>query len=93
MLSRSKRRNRWAPDGQLELVKLIERAVYDDDPVDVSLTFLLIFVQYINYMPRSLIHRVHCTCCIVYVNWREERALPCMPTYSKNFSIGPSHWR
>lgn len=24
----------WAPDGQLELVKLIERAVYDDDPVD-----------------------------------------------------------
>ena len=26
----------WAPDGQLELVKLIERAVYDDDPADVS---------------------------------------------------------
>ncbi|KAH9991625.1 hypothetical protein BJV74DRAFT_412128 [Russula compacta] len=24
----------WAPEGQLELVKLIERAVYDDDPVD-----------------------------------------------------------
>ncbi|KAI9448515.1 hypothetical protein H4582DRAFT_1901117 [Lactarius indigo] len=24
----------WAADGQLELVKLIERAVYDDDPVD-----------------------------------------------------------
>jgi len=24
----------WAPDEQLELVKLIERAVYDDDPVD-----------------------------------------------------------
>ncbi|KAF9782343.1 hypothetical protein BJ322DRAFT_1075692 [Thelephora terrestris] len=24
----------WAPDGRLEQVKLIERAVYDDDPVD-----------------------------------------------------------
>lgn len=24
----------WAPDGQLELVKIIERAVYDDDPAD-----------------------------------------------------------
>ena len=92
MLSCSKRRNWWAPNGQLELVKLIERAVYDDDPVDVSLTFLLIFIQYINYMPRLLIHRVHCMCCIVYMNWREERVLPCMPTYLKN-SIGLSHWR
>ena len=27
----------WAPDGHLEQVKLIERAVYDDDPVDVSI--------------------------------------------------------
>ncbi|KAJ3473772.1 hypothetical protein NLI96_g12832 [Meripilus lineatus] len=26
----------WAPDNQLEMVKLIERAVYDDDPADVS---------------------------------------------------------
>jgi hypothetical protein len=32
-------------------VKLIERAVYDDDPVDVSLIFLSIIVQYINYAP------------------------------------------
>ncbi|KIJ70622.1 hypothetical protein HYDPIDRAFT_122657 [Hydnomerulius pinastri MD-312] len=24
----------WAPDGQLESIRLIERAVYDDDPVD-----------------------------------------------------------
>ncbi|EKM59537.1 uncharacterized protein PHACADRAFT_191906 [Phanerochaete carnosa HHB-10118-sp] len=24
----------WAPDGQLELIKVIERAVYDDDPAD-----------------------------------------------------------
>jgi len=81
----------WAPDGQLELVKLIERAVYDDDPVDVSLIFLLIFVQYINYVARSLIYRVHHTDCTMYVNWRGEKAPPCMPPYSKSFSIGPSH--
>lgn len=41
----------WAPDGQLESIRLIERAVYDDDPVDVSI--LLLFydaVQYIDVM-------------------------------------------
>ena len=27
----------WAPDSRLEQIKLIERAVYDDDPVDVSI--------------------------------------------------------
>jgi len=81
----------WAPDGQLELVKLIERAVYDDDPVDVSFIFLLIFVQYINYVPRSLIYRVRHTRCTMYVNWTEARARPCTPTYSKRFSIGLSH--
>jgi len=27
----------WAPDGRLEQIKFIERAVYDDDPVDVSI--------------------------------------------------------
>ncbi|PPQ81083.1 hypothetical protein CVT25_014546 [Psilocybe cyanescens] len=38
-LSRNGKRKKsvtWAPDGQLESVKLIERAIYDDDPVDVS---------------------------------------------------------
>lgn len=40
----------WAPDGQLELVKIIERAVYDDDPVDVSsISFCACYVQYINH--------------------------------------------
>lgn len=34
--SGKKKTVKWAPDGQLELVKLIERAVYDDDPADVS---------------------------------------------------------
>ena len=27
----------WAPDSRLEQIKIIERAVYDDDPVDVSI--------------------------------------------------------
>jgi len=81
----------WAPDGQLELVKLIERAVYDDDPVDVSLLFLSIIVPYINYVPSMLIHRVRHTRCTMYVNWKEAKALPCTPTYSKSFLTGPSH--
>ena len=38
----------WAPDGQLESVKLIERAVYDDDPADVSALFRVSYVLYIN---------------------------------------------
>ncbi|KAI0253040.1 hypothetical protein BJV78DRAFT_1153194 [Lactifluus subvellereus] len=33
-LLKKKKSVTWAPDGQLELVKLIERAVYDDDPID-----------------------------------------------------------
>jgi protein phosphatase 1 regulatory subunit 10 len=40
----------WAPDGQLELVKIIERAVYEDDPADVSsLLFRIFYVLYINH--------------------------------------------
>jgi protein phosphatase 1 regulatory subunit 10 len=54
-LLKKKKSVTWAPDGQLELVKLIERAVYDDDPIDVSLLFLLTVVQYINYVPLLLI--------------------------------------
>lgn len=81
----------WAPDGQLELVKLIERAVYDDDPVDVSLIFLSIIVQYINYVPPMLIYRVRHTHYTMYVNWKEAKAPPCTPTYSKSFSIGRSY--
>ncbi|KAH0586990.1 hypothetical protein H2248_005812 [Termitomyces sp. 'cryptogamus'] len=34
----------WAPPGLLEKIKLIERAVYDDDPVDVSTFFLFFWV-------------------------------------------------
>ena len=35
----------WAPEGQLVAVRLIERAIYDDDPADVSL-FLLCSARY-----------------------------------------------
>jgi protein phosphatase 1 regulatory subunit 10 len=41
----------WAPESRLEQVKYIEKAIYDDDPVDVS-TFLclsLCYVLYVNY--------------------------------------------
>ncbi|GBE79086.1 hypothetical protein SCP_0202830 [Sparassis crispa] len=31
---KQKKRVTWAPEGKLEMVKLIERAVYDDDPAD-----------------------------------------------------------
>jgi hypothetical protein len=90
-LLKKKKSVTWAPDGQLELVKLIERAVYDDDPVDVSLLFLLIIVQYINYVSLVLIYRVRHTHCTMYVNWKEGREPLCMPTYSRSFLIGLSH--
>lgn len=39
----------WAPDAQLESIRLIEKAVYDDDPVDVSSSFLFaLLVLYID---------------------------------------------
>jgi len=34
---RKKKSVTWAPDHQLESIKLIEKAIYDDDPVDVSI--------------------------------------------------------
>lgn len=45
----------WAPENQLESIRLIEKAVYDDDPVDVSCSFLFAaFVLYINVFPMLL---------------------------------------
>ncbi|PCH41543.1 hypothetical protein WOLCODRAFT_137458 [Wolfiporia cocos MD-104 SS10] len=35
---KQKKTVKWAPDGQLEMVKIIERAVYDDDPADGTLS-------------------------------------------------------
>lgn len=54
----------WAPDGQLELVKLIERAVYDDDPADVSsipfviFTYCMLTLDTRNFAPVGT-HRVY----------------------------------
>lgn len=39
-LGKKKKSVTWAPDGSLEVIKLIERAVYDDEPVNVSACFL-----------------------------------------------------
>ncbi|TFY60615.1 hypothetical protein EVJ58_g5042 [Rhodofomes roseus] len=45
-----KKRVTWAPEGELERIKLIERAIYDDDPSDVSFIFSgLCYVLYVNY--------------------------------------------
>ena len=41
---RKKKSVTWAPDHQLESIKLIEKAIYDDDPVDVSIFFLVLCV-------------------------------------------------
>jgi protein phosphatase 1 regulatory subunit 10 len=41
---RKKKSVTWAPDHQLESIKLIEKAIYDDDPVDVS-----IFLRFVAY--------------------------------------------
>ena len=50
-LGKKKKVVKWAPEGQLELVKLIEKAIYDDDPVDVSFIHLRsIFGLRINYV-------------------------------------------
>jgi len=39
----------WAPEGKLESVRFIEKAIYDDDPVDVSCLSLL-FVVCVCYL-------------------------------------------
>jgi protein phosphatase 1 regulatory subunit 10 len=36
-LGKKKKSVTWAPEGQLEMIRLIEKAVYDDDPLDVSI--------------------------------------------------------
>lgn len=41
----------WAAEGQLESIRLIEKAIYDDDPVDVSGSLSVAFsVLYINFV-------------------------------------------
>lgn len=47
---RRKKSVTWAPDDRLESVRFIEKAVYDDDPVDVGGVFLV----YVRVMWRML---------------------------------------
>ncbi|KAJ3493044.1 hypothetical protein NLJ89_g11104 [Agrocybe chaxingu] len=88
----------WAPDGQLEAIKLIERAVYDDDPVDVS-AFLSFFpiVLYIDDYPRIassfvvgislFLFREHMWR-IAFATWIEERVRHYMHICLKKWWIG-----
>lgn len=47
-LGKKKKSVSWAPEGVLESVKFIDRAIYDDDPVDVSYFLYRRVVLYIN---------------------------------------------
>jgi protein phosphatase 1 regulatory subunit 10 len=82
----------WAPENQLESIRLIEKAIYDDDPVDVSCSFLFAaFVLYINAFPMRFcgysLHRVyiHRT---VTANWIEEKEMHYMHIYLKKRLTG-----
>lgn len=47
---RKKKSVSWAADGQLVSIRLIERAIYDDDPVDVSTVSLYLCLYNITLM-------------------------------------------
>lgn len=74
----------WAPEGKLELIKLIERAVYDDDPADVSaISLVLSYVQYINCRHRCLAHRARSRTIMSAISI-ETKVLRYTPTCSRN---------
>jgi protein phosphatase 1 regulatory subunit 10 len=83
-LGKKKKSVTWAPEGQLQSIRLIEKAIYDDDPVDVSHLFLfVVFVLYINCFVRlAILHRVYILH-TAYVIWIVAKELHCMPIYSK----------
>ena len=84
-LGKKKKSVSWAPDSQLESIKLIDRAIYDDDPVDVSVLFVLTCVgcsfSFSSYLRD---HILYIACAI----WIEEWELPFMLIYLKNQSTG-----
>lgn len=77
----------WAPEGQLESIRLIERAVYDDDPVDVSPP--LYFHVYCTLISRVLdsSDRVYILR-TVFAILIGEKGRRCMHIYSKNSLTG-----
>ena len=87
-----KRSVTWAPEGQLEQIRLIERAVYDDDPAIVSLhcSFQRIYCILIRGQTRHCTHRArirHITSAILTVT----RVPRFMRYCSTNKSSGRSH--
>lgn len=83
-LGKKKKSVSWAPESQLQSIRLIERAVYDDDPVDVSRSSLfVVFVLYINYRAsaclKNRVYILHTT----FVIWIAAKGLHCTPISSK----------
>jgi len=95
---RKKKSVTWAPDHQLESIKLIEKAIYDDDPVDVSIfsSFRVLYIDCHFLIPLCFlpalffILRVHIwdTACAI---WIEERVRLYTPSSSKKSWIGQNH--
>ena len=71
----------WAANGQLEQVRLIERAIYDDDPVDVGgfvegIARVMIFDVIVHYRESTLR--------IVYETWKGGKVPHYTRIYLKN---------
>ena len=86
-----KRSVTWAADDKLEQVKLIERAVYDDDPASVSLfrSYRHMYCMLIRRHAATL-HKVR-TRRITSAILTETRVRRYTPTCSTNRSNGRSH--
>ncbi len=81
----------WAPDGKLEQVKWIERAVYDDDPATVSLSRSYHSMYCVLIRGRmATLHRARIRH-ITSATSTETRVRRCTPTCSTNRSSGQSH--
>ena len=52
----------WAPDSQLESIRLIEKAIYDDDPVDVSILYLCFLYCTLMFFSLVFFFISGCTC-------------------------------
>jgi protein phosphatase 1 regulatory subunit 10 len=67
----------FAPDSQLEQIKWIEKAIYDDDlSIDVSFGLHAYSLKFVHSICRP------CTACIPFVTWIGMKALRCTLTVS-----------
>ena len=81
----------WAADEQLVSIRLIERAIYDDDPVDVSTVSFYLCVYNITSMTFSsltLFFRVHIFLLTTFATWTRKKALHYISVSSKRPLIG-----